>query len=117
MSVTLNRYAGIPVYCADDAHKLNEGAGRHWFKPEAMRFFSSRVSDRFYLDNVRRCSYFVTSERYEGIRNKGPRLYSVRAIFWDTGEVSTIGDFQAYRTSASAHKAAKKLENLTQGAA
>jgi hypothetical protein len=107
--VRKNPYAGVPVYCVDDARKVNEEAGLHWFKPNTLRFFSSRIGDRFYLDSVNRVSYFVSSERYEGMRDRGPRLYSVRVISWDTGAVDTVGTFQGYRTSASAHREALKL--------
>jgi hypothetical protein len=74
--------------------------GSHWFDPDTMRFFKTRVLEGVYqgAGGV----YFVTSE-------KGPseaRKYSVRKFTPDTADISTVGEFNEM-TRAQAIKAAK----------
>lgn len=98
-----------PIYGPDDAARRNEQAGLHFFERPTLAFFSSRVGDQFYLCEARHCSYFVTSERAKSFTgNPSPRLYTVRAIDWHTGQVRRVGDFQGYRISTTAHRAAKR---------
>lgn len=92
-----------PVYDENDARALNGRAGLHWFSPDSMRFFSCRVQSQFYLDETRRLSFFVSSER-DRHDPRSRRLFTVRSISWDTGEVRTVGGFQFYGTARTAHK-------------
>ncbi len=82
----------------------NPGPGRHWFDADTMRFFRSRLPDGGYKSADGRI-YFVTSEKNSSQRYSFPRLYSVRCFF--NGDVKTIGEFQAFKTSATAHRYAK----------
>ena len=74
--------------------------GSHFFSPESMRFFSSRIqSNPPYKGRV-----FVTSERMNW---NSPRLYTVRAV-QPSGNIETIGDFGAFTSRQSAHRFAEK---------
>ncbi len=74
--------------------------GSHFFSPDTMRFFSSRIQTTPpYKGRV-----FVTSEKYDW---KAPRYYTVRCIRPDGG-IDTIGEFQGFDTRQSAHRYAEK---------
>lgn len=77
----------------------NASNGGRWFEPGALRFFKSRIGDCIIGGR-----FFVSSE-------KDPdevRRYSIRAVA-DDGSIDTVGDFQGWRTAASAKSAARKL--------
>ena len=67
---------------------LNKKKGRHWFDKDTLEYWATKfetdlISGRF----------FITSEKdFSGLK----RLYTVRGVNWETGQVSTIGDFQAH---------------------
>lgn len=96
-----------------------EHLGNHFFDPDTLRFFSSRVSEQLYrVDSSR--GYFVTSEQNVGY---GPRLYSVRAYeiraphtprpareLDEILETHTVGEFQGYWTAREAHQRAAELQ-------
>jgi len=95
---TFPRYRTI-----DDIQDRNRRAGHHYFSPDTMRWFNSRVSDTIYP--VTYGAFLVTSERRD---HETPRLYTVR--FADlTGRISTMGEFQQYRSLSGAHAAARRL--------
>ena len=74
--------------------------GSHFFSPDTMRFFSSRIQTTPpYKGRV-----FVTSERMNW---NSPRLYTVRAV-QPSGNIETIGDFGAFTSRQSAHRFAAK---------
>lgn len=75
----------------------------HWFSPNTMRFFSSRVSEIVYP--APDGAYFVSSERESFC---APRRYTVRYCS-DDGTIDTIGEFQRYATRDQAHAAAMRL--------
>lgn len=84
--------------------EANARAGFHFFKPDAMRFFRSRV-----LDTVYGGRYLITSERYvSGRMPNEPRLFTVRQCD-DKGNVTTVGVFQEHATKAQAVAAIKRL--------
>jgi len=73
--------------------------GYHFFSPDTMRFFSSRIQSLPpYKGRV-----FVTSERMNW---NTPRYYTVRVI-QPTGNIETIGEFQGFTTRQSAHRFAE----------
>ena len=88
----------------------------HWFSAGAMRSFKSRLAGIGY-GNGTGGVFFVSSERFS---DRTPRLYTVR--YQDSsGDIDTVNTdgtigtcpaeyagFQAYRTSASADRAARK---------
>ncbi len=83
------RYRGI-----DGIREANRDAGFHWFDPETLRFFGSRISESTFDGR-----YFVTSE-WDGF-DHAARLYSIREAMSD-GQVDTVGEFQEYATRAQA---------------
>lgn len=87
----------------EEIKQANKDADGHWFDADTMRFFRSRVSRKVYP--VEAGTYFVTSERFD---DNSPRLYTVRFI-WTDGDVETQGEFQQYKTSKAAHKAAARM--------
>ena len=74
-----------------------------WFSPDTMRFFRTRVGRYVYQGGGG--IYFVTSEQY---RPGASRLYSVRRFWPEADEISTVGEFQGYKTRALAIGAAKR---------
>ena len=73
--------------------------GSHFFSPDTMRFFSSRIQ----MNPPYKGRVFVTSER----RNwNSPRLYTVRVIK-PAGNIETVGEFQGFTTRQSAHRFAE----------
>lgn len=90
--------------------------GSHWFSPDTMRFFRSRVAQYGYstVDPYENPSearvFFVSSEQFQASNGyRKPRAYTVRAMNWATGDVNTVGEFQAYGSRGSADRAARKL--------
>jgi hypothetical protein len=78
----------------------NQRAGYHFFSPDTMRFFGSRV-----LPTVYGGRYFITVEDdFSGTK----RLYTIREAQAD-GSVDTVGEFQAYETRAQAVKAVQAI--------
>lgn len=84
---------------------LAMSSGSHFFDADTLRFFSSRVSSRVHVGVSGRRVYFVTSEQYD---TGYVRKYTVRKIHVCNGRIDTVGEFQAYRTSAQAHGAASR---------
>lgn len=90
--------------------------GSHWFSQSTMRFFRSRVAqygygtvDPYEQPNEARV-FFVSSEQFQGSDGRrAPRAYTVRVMDWATGNVGTVGEFQAYGSRGSADRAARKL--------
>ena len=76
----------------------------HWFDPETMRFFKSKIGIvRKKGDDY----YFVSSEKFMD----DPRMYSVRKMDI-TGDITTIGDFCSM-TRYLAEKQVKLLSEST----
>jgi hypothetical protein len=68
--------------------------GSYFFSAGAMRFFKSRLSDSAFWNHDKTVAYFVTSEQGP----YGDRAYNVRMWRNGTGNISTVGEFQAYAT-------------------
>ncbi len=83
-----------------DVKRANKAIGNHWFSPNTMRFFNSRVSGKLV-----RGKYFVSSEQMD---NDTARVYSIRMALPD-GEVVTVGEFGEYSTY---NKAVKEIATL-----
>lgn len=75
----------------------NAAAGFHFFEPDTLRFFRSRIGSKVYGGR-----FFVTSE--EG--PSGGRRYTVREALPD-GRIQTIEPFYAL-TYGQAHAAARR---------
>lgn len=92
------------MFTINDIQKANRDNGGHWFDPDSLRFFRSRIgSDVFQGPGG---IYFVSSERYS---DEAARLYSVRTFDPATGNIGTAGEFQQYRSGSTARRAARKL--------
>lgn len=87
-------------YTVKQVRQANKAIRHHFFEAATMRFFNSRVGRRVY-----RGCYFVTSERREIYE---PRLYTVRRVTED-GRVTTVGNFQAYKSARAARRAIEQL--------
>jgi hypothetical protein len=101
---TLTRWGDPPaprneVELVDYAHAF----GSHFFDPETMRFFSSRLAPDVTIHPDRSRVWFVTSER-SGFDRSSPRAYTVRAMY--PGAVFTdpdgFGAFGSLRTARAA---------------
>jgi hypothetical protein len=83
--------------------QLNKAKGFHWFSKDIMRFFRSRVSN---FDRI--TGYFITSEQATG----HDRRYTIRQANFETGQVETIGEFQAYADIRTAKAVIKRLRGV-----
>lgn len=88
--------------------ELNRDAGHHFFNPDTLRYFRSRISRRVYP--AIGCTYFVTSEQFD---DTTPRRYTVHVIF-PSGNIRSMGEFQDYATREEAHRAAYNYANPPQ---
>ncbi len=86
----------------DQIKAANKAAGCHWFSPDTLRFFGSRILPTVYAGNV-----FITSE-YAGFDRSG-RAYTVRQFDPTDGSVSTVGEFLGYATRSEAVRAARAV--------
>jgi hypothetical protein len=84
----------------EDVKRANRQIGNHWFDPETVRFFRTRICSELIAG-----AYFITSEQYSA---GALRLYSIRRAQPD-GTIETIGDFQQYRSKAEARAAIRRL--------
>ncbi len=86
----------------DQIKEANRAAGHHWFDPDWMRSFGTRISPTVYAGNV-----FITSD-YTGF-DRSERAYTVRQFDPTDGSVSTVGEFLGYATRSEAVKAARAV--------
>ena len=77
----------------DQIKQANDAIGHHWFEPDAMRFFRSRLGQTVYGGR-----FFISSEQFD---YRSPRLYTVRRAN-DDGSIGTASEFQQFETSAQA---------------
>lgn len=87
-------------YSMNDLERAYRG---HWFSPGAMRFFKSRLGSE--VLPVPDGWLFVSSERFD---YNTPRLYTIRKMD-QYGEISEVGEFQEYTSSASARRVMRRL--------
>jgi hypothetical protein len=95
------------TYTLEQIKRANADAGNHWFSPDTLRFFSSRISSTTYGPDSAGRVYFVSSER-SGFDYDTPRKYSVRYFTPETRGIDTHGEFLAYDTLAQAQAAARR---------
>src|ERR1051325_8940143 len=79
--------------------RANREAGHHWFSPDSMRFFDSKVGR-----SVIKGRFFISSER---AGDDHPRLYTIRMARND-GSIEDVGEFQGYRSESAAKAALSK---------
>ena len=90
----------------DDIKAANRRAGKYWFSADTLRFFRSRISETVYPVAATGGALFISSERFD---ESSPRLFTVRYAS-PTGDISTMGEFQQYRSRSGAHLAAQRLQ-------
>jgi len=83
-----------------DVRLKNKQIGHHFFDPDTMRFFRSRVGNTLYGDK-----YFISSEQFNDV---SPRLYSIRLVNPD-GSIDTVAEFHEYGSHAEARRVIKDL--------
>lgn len=96
-----------------DIRDHNARAGQHWFSPDTLRYFRSRIGSTVYPTATG--AYFVSSEQYVSYfptYHAEPRLYTVRYYDASTGMIDTVGEFQGYASRNGAHAAARRLASL-----
>jgi NADPH-dependent ferric siderophore reductase len=86
--------------------QLARDCGNHFFDPDSMRFFDSRILSRVYGGR-----YFVTSEQFHGTTGSEPRRYTVRIVTYENGrfDIDTVGEFQQHETAKQAQRVAERL--------
>ncbi len=94
------------TYTLDQIKRANAEAGNHWFSPDTLRFFGSRVHATTYGPDSRGRVYFVSSE-YTGFE-RSARGYTVRVFEPRDGSVSSCSDFNDFGTRSAAHAAARR---------
>lgn len=77
----MTTYQRTAIYSSDDIRAVADGAGSHFFDPDTMRFFNSRLLSGAWVLDGNECKpghryLFVTSERY----GDEPRHYTVRIM-------------------------------------
>lgn len=95
----------------DEIKRRNAKAGKFWFSPDTMRFFSSIVYDETF-DLVDGGALFVTSERFS-LEQK--RQFTVRRFLPLTAGIDTVGDMMAFATKQEANRMAKALATAWEG--
>jgi hypothetical protein len=82
---------------------------RHWFSSATLRWWSTRLPAMGYTTDDQTVGFFVSSEQDRSIPYAawdGERRYSVRRMDFDTGRVSTVGEFGGYMDRRTATRAA-----------
>ena len=87
---------------ADIKQKLSAG-GNHFFDPDTMRFFGSKVESSLYKNNT-----FITSE-YTGFE-RTKRAYTVRYYNEKKNTVVDVSGFGAFSTKDAAREFAKNYK-------
>ena len=85
---------------------LNESKGYYFFSKPTMKFFNSKIESQGYVKGDK--AYFITSERFQ-VSSQYPKKYSIREIDLKSGNVETLGEFQAYNTKSNAYKEIKNI--------
>lgn len=94
------------IYTTSELAQEATRLGSHWFAPNTMRFFKSRVSRQVFAGK-----YFISSEDTSMPYYPDVRKYSIRAfrIEEDRLIIDTIGEFRQYSTRSQAVAALQKL--------
>lgn len=92
----------------DEIKARAQQAGSHFFDKDTMEFFDSRIGAAVYGGR-----YFITSEQFHHDGESYPRRWTIREAH-DDGHISTVGEYQRYKTPQDATNAARALaEELT----
>jgi hypothetical protein len=88
------------TWTIDAIRSAMQASGSHWFDPDTMRFFKSRVLEPCYQGPGG--VYFVTTEKPP----YGPRRASVRQFDPELMKITTIGTFCSLSNSVAHRRAA-----------
>ena len=81
-------------------------SGQHWFEPETLRFFKSRI-----LSTVYGGKYFITRET----NPSGEMRFSIREAIDGGKRINTVGAFHSIKTLAEAKDAARAMAESDRG--
>ena len=81
----------------------NKAAGKHFFDPATLRYFSSRIHDVVYTGAGG--TFIVTSER--DTMGRDVRFYTVREVIEGGARISTFGTHGVHATRKAAHEMAR----------
>ena len=95
----------IPIEQVRRAHE--EIYHGYWFTAGAKRFFDSRWSETATLIGTK--AFFVSSDQFHDRGHSDPRRYTIRLCDMATGDIRTVGEFQAYASGREAQAAIKKI--------
>lgn len=89
------------TWTVNDIQTAVRAAGSHWFDPDTMRSFGTRVLPSVYQGDGG--VFFVTSEK----QFDGTRGYTVRRFTPDGASIHTVGELAGYPTAQEARTAAR----------
>jgi hypothetical protein len=82
----------VSEWTIEAIREADSRAGRHFFSPDTMRFFRSRVLPTVFQGPGG--VYFITSEQFVGSDGVSkPRKYTVRNFTSDPVDIRTVSDF------------------------
>lgn len=87
----------------NDIQDRVRATGSHWFDPDTMRMFGTRVVGGVF--DGKGGVYFATSDK----QFDGSRAFSVRQFHPETAEIGTVGELGEHDSRAKAIAAARKL--------
>lgn len=91
----MNKYETL-----SQVRSANKAAGQHWFDPDTMRFFKSRIYGVMGTNSLACNRYFISSEA----NPEGVRRFTVRMVNIFDG-IETVGEFHSHRTQSQALRA------------
>lgn len=94
-----------------DVRRIAVEKGSHWFDPDTMRFFGTRMGREVY--NGPGGVFLVTSEQPP----HGPRTYTVRRFDPSDATFSNAGGFGSHEAGASARRSARQFAAMSPTAA
>lgn len=94
-----------PFKTVAEIKQANREAGQHFFSPDTLRFFRSRIES-----DVLGGRLFITSEQFVASTGEAdPRRYTVRVANDDASSINTVHGFQEFDSLEEAHEAIVEL--------
>lgn len=91
-----------PRYTIADIKQINRQTGLHFFDKNTMSFWGSKIETGVHANLC-----FVTSEDNF---DRTKKLFTIRRFIPKTGQIETVGKFQAYSTLAEAKEAIARIK-------
>lgn len=107
MSTATQDPADFKVDTIAEVERLNRRAGQHFFDPDTLRFFASRVQDPVIAHR-----FFVTTEKssFDDLTR-----YATLRMITNAGTIETVGEQGQFSTPAAARKALNKARKALEG--